>query len=303
MRCLFRIGLRIFLCGALAVSGCLCAASEIIGANPLQYSTIRIVQTRDRIVVGKQELIAEYHTAVNTLTQKRVVYGVRIRDKFERELYRRDFDIPFKAFAEDAYYNVVVVKPVTGANGAGVAVISILGPTYDVPRRIDVFGVRSGSPTVIGARATEVVPIVTQMANQFVGAEPTGNAIRLGKGDTWTYRYWTGSFYLHIPLVIDWFGTISPVPKQTDFYVEVPVFHRAQGKICVYLKPTTKSNSAYLEITPTSNMRFIRGHGIPSMSGQRLIVRDASIRVEVDGKSGWVMDADSLDVLGLKPSI
>ncbi len=278
-------------------------ATAAVDANPLQYSTIRIFQNRERIVVGKQELIAEYHTAINMLTQKRVVYGVRVRDKFDHELYRRDFDIPFKAFAEDAYYNTVAVKPVIGTNGTGVAVISILGPTYDAPRRIDFFGVRSGSPTVIGARATEVVPILTQMQNQFVDAEPTRNSIRLGKGDTWTYRYWTGSFYLYIPLAVDWYGTISPVPKQTDFYVEVPGFNRAQGKIRVYLKPTIKSNAAYLQITPTSNVRFIRGHGVPSMSGQRLLVNDAAIRVEVDGKSGWVMDADSLDVLGLKPPI
>jgi|GEM_PF-1310364 len=268
-------------------------------SNPLQNTTIRIVQHRDRIVVGKQELIAEYHSAVNTLTQKRVVYGVRIRDKFERELYRRDFDIPFKAFAEDVYTNSVAVKPVVGQRGLGVAVIMVLGPTIDAPRRIDFFSVRSGNPTMIGARATEVVPVFTQMLNQFVGAEPAANAIRLEKGDIWTYRYWTGSFYVYVPLAVDWFGTISPVAKQTEFRVEVPVFHRAQAKICVYQKPTRKSNSAFLTITPESDVRFIRGYGVPTMVGNKLTVKNAAIRVEVDGRSGWVLDDESLGMLGL----
>lgn len=271
-----------------------------ISAAPSRGAAIETLHDRTRIVVAKQELTVEYLVAVNTVTRKRVTYGVRVKDKFEHELYRRDFDIPFSAFADGDYHNKVTLIPVLGVSGAGFAVIATLGPTLDAPRQVDLIGIRTGETTVFGAKSTEAVRILDRMPHQFVGIDGSQKVIRLGKGDTWLYRYWNGSFYLNIPLVIDWYGLIALVPMQTEFSVSVPSFRRAKGRITVYTKPTFRSNSAFLSITPTSDVRFLKGYGKPVLAGQTITVSQSAIRVEVDGRSGWVIDPESFAALGLK---
>ncbi len=269
-------------------------------AGPLTDTALKIVQNRDRIVVGKQELVVEYHTAVNTLTQKKVTYAIRILDKFDRELYHRQYDVPFGAFAENDYQNNVSVRSVIGTSGVGVAVMAVTGPTYDAPRVIDLIGVRAAGSTMIGPNALEIAPIAEQFPNQFVVPPGAAKPIRLGKGDTWTYRYWSGSYYLHIPLIVDWYGALGVIPKQTEFYVEVPAYRRGAGQVLVHTKPNARSAAAYLTMTPSSDVKFIRGYGVPRMEGKRLVVTQCAVRVEINARSGWVLDPESLAVLGLR---
>ena len=210
-------------------------------AAPLQNHGIKLFQHRQHILVGGQEITVEYHSAKNTITQKSVVYSLRIADKFNRQIYKRDYDIPFGVFSEEIYQNSVQVLPLVGDSGEGIAVFYSLGVGQDAIRKIDILGLRGKGPVLLGSKI-ELVPVVTQMPNHFLFPKTDkANIIKLSKGDRVLYRYWTGQMYIYFPVVIDWYGSLSIPSKSTEFRVEVPAFRKGGGRIMVHLKPTPKS--------------------------------------------------------------
>ncbi|NBV41606.1 hypothetical protein EBR96_02390 [bacterium] len=269
-------------------------------AAPFRTEAIEITTQRIPIVVGKVEMTALLRTAHNGLTQKKAVYLIEIVDKFEKRLYTKELSIPFRQFADDVFSNSVMIRSVTGASGAGIAVIVTDGPSRTAKQKMDLLSIRVTDTSWLKRSTFELVPIATDFPFQFIVSSDNA-PIKLGNSDKWTYRYWTGSYYLKIPLLVDWHSGLVTVPDQTEFPIDVPTYRRIRGQILVRTKPVGRAATAYLETTPSANIQFLRGYGIPRLDHNRLKVDMPAIRVEVNKRSGWVTDEESLNVLGLVP--
>ncbi len=269
----------------------------------LDATTIKLTEQRHRLVVGKHEVIAAIGYAKNLTTQKQTAYRVRILDKFDRELVRRDYHVPFGEFADGLYVNRVQVRPVSGRSGYGVVILADQGAPYTATRTIDLVGIRAGRSTVIRGNEFEVTPILSHFKNQFVLIGTDSAPIQLGSDDEWVAKVWVGSFSLDVPIRIDWYGGIQVVKPVGDYRVSVPHFGPKQALVTVYRRPSRKSPSAFLQVTPTSSVRFIGGFGYPVLREDRVVVRAPALKVEVNGRSGWLLDEAGLAAFGLRAPI
>ena len=259
-------------------------------------STLLLRSSTRPITINGAEVFVQTRFAKNTITQKEAVFAIKLTDKMGRPLYIRKLDIPFQEFAESQYSNRVEAIPVIGKTGSGIALV-ITHYTGRIPQStLDLLAIRTQKTGVLRQSRVILDPIVKRFPNRFV--MPNTRPLYL-KQDEWTYRVWTGRFYMLLPILIDWETGLVVSPKPLVMPVEVPVYTRKVGSIMVHLKPTVKSVAAMLPITPTSSLTFMQGVGIPELSTQGVQISGMGLRVDVDGRSGWMLSPEGFELLGL----
>jgi len=256
-------------------------------------------QQQHTIVVNGTELVVQRRVATNTLTQKKATYAIKISDTLGRVLYIKKPDVPFHAFCDDTYANDVQAVPVIGKTGAGVAIV-VTHHTHPAPKStLDLLAIRTKQDGLIQRKWVYLDPIVQQFTNRFVMPSLTTQSVIKLPNDEWDYRHWTGQVYLILPVRIQWDTGFYLPPEPMVGRVDVPVYRPKQGELTVHLKPTQRSVSAILAVTPTAAITFMQGVGRAMMTPQGIVVDELGLRVDVNGRSGWVLTKEGFNVLGL----
>ena len=256
-------------------------------------------QYQHTIQVNGTELVVQRRVATNTLTQKKATYAIKISDTFGRVLYIKKPDVPFHAFCDDTYSNEVQAVPVLGKTGSGVAIM-VTHHTHPTSKStLDLLALRTKQEGFIQRKWVYLDPIVQQFNHRFVVPPLGTHGVITLPNDEWDYRHWTGQVYLTLPVRIQW-DTGFYLPSEPIIgRVEAPVYRPQKGELTVYFKPTVRSVSAVLTVTPTSHITLMQGIGRAVITPQGMMVDGVGLRVDVNGRSGWVLTKDGFNVLGL----